>query len=256
MQFLAVIPARSASTRFPGKPLALLGGKPVIAHVVENVRKALPQQGAVVVATDTQEIADAARAAGGEAVLTDSNLPSGTDRIRQGVDRLGCQPDVVINIQGDEPFVAPAQVRALMDCFNDPDVQIATLVRRFDPSLGFDALKNPNMPKVVLSDNGDALWFSRSIIPYVRNYPQQEWPQNAEFYTHVGMYAYRLDVLRRLTDLPPSSAELAESLEQLRWLQNGYRIRTALTSHRTIGIDTPADLCAAEQFLLTSQGKE
>lgn len=256
MQFLAVIPARSASTRFPGKPLAILGGKPVIARVVENVRKALPDPGCVVVATDTQDIADAARNAGAEAVLTDANLPSGTDRIRQGVDRLGRTPDVVINIQGDEPFVAPEQVRALMDCFKDPQVQIATLVRRFDPALGFDALSNPNTPKVVLGENGDALWFSRSIIPYVRNYPQQEWLSNAEFYTHVGMYAYRLDVLRKLTDLPQSPAERAESLEQLRWLQNGYRIRTALTTHLTIGIDTPADLAAAERFLSNTQSKE
>lgn len=256
MQFLAVIPARSASTRFPGKPLAILGGKPVIAHVVENVRKVLPGPGQVVVATDTQDIAEAARAAGGEAVLTDANLPSGTDRIRQGIDRMGCNPEVVINIQGDEPFVAPEQVKALMDCFNDPDVQIATLVRRFDPSLGFDALSNPNTPKVVLGNNGDAQWFSRSVIPYVRNYPQQEWPEKAEFYTHVGMYAYRLEVLRRLTDLPQSPAERAESLEQLRWLQNGYRIRTAITSHRTIGIDTPADLEAAERFLSDTQSKE
>ncbi len=256
MQFLAVIPARSASTRFPGKPLAMLGGKPVIARVVENVRKALPQPGAVVVATDTEDIAAAARAAGAIAVLTDADLPSGTDRIRQGVERLGCTPDVVINIQGDEPFVSPSQVEALMRCFNDPEVEIATLVRHFDPALGWDALRNPNTPKVILGENMDALWFSRSVIPYVRNFPEDEWLQHADYYTHVGMYAYRLNVLRRVADLPPSPAEKAESLEQLRWLQNGYRIRAAVTTHKTIGIDTPADLEAAERFLSSTKSEE
>ena len=256
MQFLAVIPARYASSRFPGKPLAVLGGKPVIARVVENVRKALPDAGQVVVATDTRAIADAAHAAGAEAVLTDPQLPSGTDRIRQGVDRLASAPDVVINIQGDEPFVVPEQVRALMDCFIDETVQIATLVRRFDPDARPDELFNPNTPKVVLAENGDALWFSRSVIPYVRGYEPNEWLKHADFYAHVGMYAYRLDVLHHITELPQSSAEKAESLEQLRWLQNGYRIRTAVTTHRTIGIDTPEDLAAAERFLSASECKK
>lgn len=238
--FIGIIPARYASTRFPGKPLALIGGKPMIQRVVEQASKALDR---VIVATDDKRIADTVESFGGEAVMTSTEHRSGTDRCREAYINSGSDATVVINIQGDEPFIDPRQINSLADCFRrDPECRLATLVRRFDPALGWDALFNPNTPKVVLDDNGNALMFSRSIIPYVRNYPWQEWIDKATFHTHVGMYGYRADTLAEITRLPQSSLELAESLEQLRWLQAGYKIATALTDIPTVGIDTPEDL--------------
>lgn len=246
-EFIGIIPARYASTRFPGKPLALIGGVPMIERVVRRASQALDR---VVVATDDERILRCVESFGGEAVMTSGSHRSGTDRCREALDRIGSTAQVVINIQGDEPFVEPAQIEALKRCFTaDPDVSLATLVRRFDPALGWNALFNPNTPKVVLDNRGNAVWFSRSIIPYVRNYPWQEWIGRAEFYTHVGMYGYRADTLRAITMLPQSAAEIAESLEQLRWLQNGYDIRTAVTDLPTVGIDTPDDLRRAEELL-------
>lgn len=245
--FIGIIPARYASTRFPGKPLALIGGKPMIQRVVERASTVLDQ---VIVATDDRRIADCVAGFGGRAVMTSEAHRSGTDRCREAYEVSGSDADVIINIQGDEPFIEPAQIEALKGCFTaDPDVEIATLVRRFDPALGWDALFNPNTPKVVLDNRGNAVWFSRSIIPYVRNYPWQEWIDKAQFFTHVGMYAYRAAALEAITALPQSPAEIAESLEQLRWLQNGYQIRTAVTELPTVGIDTPEDLLRAEKFL-------
>lgn len=245
--FIGIIPARYASTRFPGKPLALIGGVTMIERVVRRASEALDR---VIVATDDVRIADCVTAFGGEAVMTSNLHRSGTDRCREAWEKAGGNARVIINIQGDEPFVEPAQIEALKQCFvNDPDVGLATLVRRFDPALGWDALFNPNTPKVVLDNRGNAVWFSRSIIPYVRSHPWQQWIDNAEFFTHVGMYGYRADTLREITMLPQSAAEIAESLEQLRWLQNGYQIRTAVTDLPTIGIDTPDDLLRAEKML-------
>lgn len=245
--FIGIIPARYASTRFPGKPLALIGGVTMIERVVRRASEALDR---VIVATDDVRIADCVTAFGGEAVMTSNLHRSGTDRCREAWEKAGGNARVIINIQGDEPFVEPAQIEALKQCFvNDPDVELATLVRRFDPALGWDALFNPNTPKVVLDNRGNAVWFSRSIIPYVRSHPWQQWIDNAEFFTHVGMYGYRADTLREITMLPQSAAEIAESLEQLRWLQNGYQIRTAVTDLPTIGIDTPDDLLRAEKML-------
>lgn len=252
MKFIGIIPARYASTRFPGKPLAMIGGMTMIERVTRRASRALDR---VVVATDDMRIARAVEAFGGEAVMTSTLHRSGTDRCREALDLTGSDADVVINIQGDEPFVDPAQIEALKGCFTaDPDVEIATLVRRFDPALGWDALFNPNTPKVVLDNRGNALWFSRSIIPYVRNHPWQEWIDNATFHTHVGMYGYRADTLRAITRLPQSAAEIAESLEQLRWLQNGYMVRTAVTSLPTVGIDTPEDLERAMKMFCHEQG--
>lgn len=245
--FIGIIPARYASTRFPGKPLALIGGVTMIERVVRRASEALDR---VIVATDDVRIADCVTAFGGEAVMTSNLHRSGTDRCREAWEKAGGNARVIINIQGDEPFVEPAQIEALKQCFvNDPDVGLATLVRRFDPALGWDALFNPNTPKVVFDNRGNAVWFSRSIIPYVRSHPWQQWIDNAEFFTHVGMYGYRADTLREITMLPQSAAEIAESLEQLRWLQNGYQIRTAVTDLPTIGIDTPDDLLRAEKML-------
>lgn len=246
MKFIGIIPARYASTRFPGKPLALLGGTTVIERVYRRARLELDE---VAVATDDERIADAVRAFGGVAVMTSDAHRSGTDRVCEAYHRLGSDADVVINIQGDEPFIAPEQIAALKGCFDKEGTEIATLVRPFDPTLGFEALFNANSPKVVLDLDGNALMFSRSIIPYVRNYPWNEWLEHQKYYTHVGIYAYRADVLDRITKLPQSPLELAESLEQLRWLQNGYSICTAETTTPTIGIDTPEDLANAEKYL-------
>ncbi len=246
MKFIGIIPARYASTRFPGKPLAMLGGMTVIERVYRRARLELDD---VAVATDDERIADAVKAFGGVAVMTSAEHRSGTDRVCEAYHRLGSDADVVINIQGDEPFIAQEQIAALKKCFDREGTEIATLVRPFDPARGFEALFNANSPKVVMDNNGDALMFSRSIIPYVRNYPWNEWLDHQQFYTHVGIYAYRVDILDRITKLPQSSLEIAESLEQLRWLQNGYRIATAETTQPTIGIDTPEDLANAEKYL-------
>lgn len=246
MKFIGIIPARYASTRFPGKPLAMLGGMTVIERVYRRARLELDD---VAVATDDERIADAVKAFGGVAVMTSAEHRSGTDRVCEAYHRLESDADVVINIQGDEPFIAQEQIAALKKCFDREGTEIATLVRPFDPARGFEALFNANSPKVVMDNNGDALMFSRSIIPYVRNYPWNEWLDHQQFYTHVGIYAYRVDILDRITKLPQSSLEIAESLEQLRWLQNGYRIATAETTQPTIGIDTPEDLANAEKYL-------
>ena len=246
MKFIGIIPARYASTRFPGKPLALLGGMTVIERVY---RRACLELDDVAVATDDARIAEAVRAFGGVAVMTSAEHRSGTDRVCEAYHRLGSDADVIINIQGDEPFIAPEQIAALKKCFDRVGTEIATLVRPFDPARGFDALFNANTPKVVMDNNGDALMFSRSIIPYVRSYPWEEWLGHQQFYTHVGIYAYRHNILDQITKLPQTSLEIAESLEQLRWLQNGYRIATAETIQPTIGIDTPEDLVNAEKYL-------
>ncbi len=246
MKFIGIIPARYASTRFPGKPLAMLGGMTVIERVYRRARLELDD---VAVATDDERIADAVKAFGGVAVMTSAEHRSGTDRVCEAYHQLESDADVVINIQGDEPFIAQEQIAALKKCFDREGTEIATLVRPFDPARGFEALFNANSPKVVMDNNGDALMFSRSIIPYVRNYPWNEWLDHQQFYTHVGIYAYRVDILDKITKLPQSSLEIAESLEQLRWLQNGYRIATAETTQPTIGIDTPEDLANAEKYL-------
>lgn len=251
MKFIGIIPARYASTRFPGKPLAMLGGKTMIERVYTQARLELDE---VVVATDDDRIAGAVESFGGVAVMTSPAHRSGTDRCCEAFDSVGSDADVVINIQGDEPFIDPRQIAQLKGCFDDRSTDIATLVRRFDPKRGFDALFDPNTPKVVMDDAGHALYFSRSIIPYVRGHEWKEWLDNAVFHTHVGIYAYRTKVLHEIVCLPQSPLELAESLEQLRWLQAGYRITTAVTDCETIGIDTPDDLRHAEG-LLTNLGK-
>lgn len=251
MKFIGIIPARYASSRFPGKPLAKIGELTMIERVYRQASKEIDD---VVVATDDARIFDAVTAFGGKAVMTSESHRSGTDRCREAYANVGSTADVIINIQGDEPFIAPEQITSLKSCFDDPTVKIATLARRFDPSRGFEALFDPNTPKVVIDNDSNAIYFSRSIIPYVRNYPWQEWLEHAVFHTHVGLYAYRATTLDAITQLPQSSLELAESLEQLRWLQNGYKIRVAITDRPTIGIDTPEDLQAAVEYLKTLEG--
>ena len=248
LKFIGIIPARYASTRFPGKPLAMLGDRSMIERVYRRVAAVLPE---VAVATDDERIVRAVEAFGGKVVMTSDAHRSGTDRCREAYHLLSSDADVVINIQGDEPFIAPSQIQALMDCFEDKEVQIASLARPLDSTRGYDALADPNTPKVVMDNRLNALYFSRSVIPYVRGKEKAEWPASVQFYTHVGLYGYRADVLDRLSQLPQTPLELAESLEQLRWLQSGYGIRMALTTEPTIGIDTPADLAAALEYLKT-----
>lgn len=239
LKFIGIIPARYASTRFLGKPLADICGKPMIQRVYEQASKALDE---VVVATDDTRIADVVKSFGGRVAMTGEHHRSGTDRCYEAYLNTGSQADVIINIQGDEPFIDPIQINTLKNCFDSADTRIATLVRPFDKSRGFEALFDKNTPKVVFDNNMNALYFSRSIIPYVRNSEWNEWIDNADYYTHIGMYAYRADTLAEITRLPQSSLEIAESLEQLRWLQNGYRIRVGISDCPTIGIDTPEDL--------------
>ena len=250
MKFIAIIPARYASTRFPGKPLALLGGKPVVQRVYEQVAGAVDD---AVVATDDERIRDAVVAFGGRAEMTSPDHRSGTDRCREAYEKVCAREnrrfDVVINVQGDEPFIHPSQIEAVMRCFDDPATDIATLVKPFAPSDGLAALENPNSPKVVLDAQSRALYFSRSVIPYLRGVPREEWLARHTFYKHIGLYAFRAEVLRAVTDLPQSPLEKAESLEQLRWLENGYRIGVGISHTETVGIDTPEDLVRAEAFL-------
>lgn len=245
-KFVGIIPARYASSRFPGKPLAVLGDKTVIQHVVERVNTILDE---VYVATDDERIFETVKGFGGSPIMTSTEHRTGTDRVMEAYKLSGSQADVIINIQGDEPFIAFDQIKQLMDCFNDSTTDIATLCRKFDKKAGFEALFDPNLVKVVFDDNDFALYFSRSIIPYVRGTVWNEWLDQTDFFTHVGIYAYRPDVLEKITKLPQSSLEKAESLEQLRWLQNGYRIKVGKTDTPTIGIDTPEDLAAAQKYL-------
>ena len=229
MKFIGLIPARYGSSRFPGKPLALLAGKPVIQHVYEQANKVLD---AVFVATDDKRIYNKVLAFGGKAVMTSTEHHSGTDRIEEAFEKIGGDFDVVVNIQGDD------------------HTQIATLGK---PFADIEAVENPNSPKIVVDNRGYAMYFSRSIIPFVRGVDKQNWLENYPFLKHLGIYAYRKDVLREITKLPQSSLELAESLEQLRWLQNGYRVKVGITNVETVGIDTPEDLQRAEDFIRNRQ---
>ena len=243
MKFIGIIPARYASTRFPGKPLALLGGKPVIQHVYEKVAAVLE---AAYVATDDERIYDAVKSFGGQVVMTRTDHKSGTDRIEEAIKKIGGEWDVVVNVQGDEPFVAKSQLDTICHCFDDPTTQIATLGKPFE---SMEAVQNPNSPKIVVDNMGFAMYFSRSVIPYVRGKEESSWLTHYPFLKHLGIYAYRKDVLRQVTQLPQSSLEIAESLEQLRWLQNGFKIKVGTTDVETVGIDTPQDLERAEEFL-------
>lgn len=263
MKFIGIIPARYASTRFPGKPLADLGGKPMIQRVYEQAKQVLDT---VIVATDDQRIYDCVQSFGGEVVMTSPDHTCGTDRVYEAYQIYTSEllnssglmtpsDTVVINIQGDEPFIQPDQIQALMDCF---PTEIATLVHPFTEKDTWSDLANPNYVKVAIAreqtDNnpttmGRALYFSRSVIPYLRGIEQEEWLKQGQHFRHIGMYAYRADILQKITQIPPAPLEKVESLEQLRWLENGLTIRVALTHHASIGIDTPEDLQHALSYL-------
>ena len=247
LRFVALIPARYASTRFPGKPLADIGGKTMIQRVYEQVSKAIDE---VYVATDDQRILDAVLAFGGKAIMTADTHKSGTDRCYEAFTKLENYFDVVVNVQGDEPLIQPVQIETLKACFSDEDTQIATLARKVSADEGFDFLQNPNHPKLVVNKNNEALYFSRSVIPFKRGEETSQWVRTHSYLKHVGIYAYRAEVLKELTELIPSSLEIAESLEQLRWLENGYRIKVGYTDVETVGIDTPEDLEKAKELIM------
>ncbi|MEA4937675.1 MAG: 3-deoxy-manno-octulosonate cytidylyltransferase [Paludibacter sp.] len=247
MKFACIIPARYASTRFPGKPLVKIGDKTMIQRVYEQAIKVLRD---VYVATDDDRIYNEVLGFGGRAVMTSDKHRSGTDRCYEAYTKLGQHFDVVINIQGDEPFIQPGQIQTLMDCFSDVQTQIATLVRKVSPDDGVDFLVNSNHPKVVINNQLEAILFSRAVIPFLRNIPVDDYLQHHTYYTHIGIYAYQTSVLERLVALSPSSLEIAESLEQLRWLENGYKIKVGFTTERSVGIDTQDDLKEVERLFL------
>lgn len=245
MKFIGIIPARYQSSRFPGKPLVNIKGKPMIQWVYENAQKVLDR---VFVATDDERIFNAVKAFGGEVVSTLSTHQSGTDRCAEAAGKIAEEYDfdVVINIQGDEPFIKPEQVESIKSCFDDREVEIATLVKKIENG---EELFNPNRPKVVIDRKHNALYFSRSPIPFNRNEEDKaNWHLENKCWAHIGMYAFRYETLCDLTKLGQTPLELAECLEQLRWLESGYKIRTAETTVQTIGIDTPEDLEAALQL--------
>jgi 3-deoxy-manno-octulosonate cytidylyltransferase (CMP-KDO synthetase) len=246
-QFAGIIPARYASSRFPGKPLVLIGNKPMIQRVYEQASKILEM---VWVATDDKRIFDAVLDFGGKAVMTSPDHLSGTDRCAEAVTKINSETskkiDIVINIQGDEPFIRPEQIALLMKCFDDKTVELATLVRKVEPG---EDIFNPNQPKVIINSNADAIYFSRAAIPFIRDSEKSEWSKKHVFYKHPGLYAYRSETLKKITLLSRSPLEIAESLEQNRWLENGYLIRTAVTTWESIGIDTPEDLEKANLLL-------
>ncbi|MCX6301474.1 MAG: 3-deoxy-manno-octulosonate cytidylyltransferase [Bacteroidia bacterium] len=246
-QFAGIVPARYASTRFPGKPLVMIGGKIMIQRVYEQASKSVD---IVFVATDDKRIYDEVLKFGGQALMTSPQHQSGTDRCAEAVDKIaertGKKIDIVINIQGDEPFIKPEQIDLLKSCFTDRKVEIATLIRKTESG---EDIFNPNQPKVVLDSEGNAIYFSRAAIPFIRDYDLSDWSKKHVFYKHIGMYAYKTDVLNKITKLPASSLEKAEALEQNRWLENGFRIRTAVTQWESISVDTPDDLVRALKHL-------
>jgi len=241
IRVVGIIPARYASTRFPGKPLALISGLSMIQRVY-NQASACKDIHSVIVATDDQRIADHVAGFGGRVMMTDVNHRSGTDRLGEVLGRLKASGEhyaIAVNIQGDEPFIQPEQISRVIRLFSNPETEIATLIKQVDAAADLD---NPNVVKVVTDASGRAMLFSRAPVPYFRGLPQDAWISNYRYFKHIGIYAYRTSVLEKLVQLEPAPPELAESLEQLRWLWNGYRIYTDVTEYETIGVDTPEDL--------------
>ena len=243
MIIVGIIPARYASTRFPGKPLALIKGKPMIQRVYEQALKS--KLDAVVIATDDVRIADAVMDFGGQYVMTSPNHRSGTDRCCEALDLLKTKYDAVVNIQGDEPFIDPKQIDLLVDLIVRDDTPLASLAKRIDDA---DELFSSNAVKVVVNQEGNALYFSRNPIPFMRNVDRDEWLAKGRFYKHIGIYAYKADVLHQIAEMQPTTLELSESLEQLRWLENGLTIRMGVTDSENVSIDMPSDIVKAEQF--------
>ena len=235
---VGIIPARYASTRYPGKPLIDIQGKSMIQRVYEQASKS-KSLNRVVVATDDERIFAHVQSFGGEAVMTAENHPSGTDRCKEALVKLGGDFDYVINIQGDEPFVDPIQIDTLAEALADGDTELATLII---PVTDSELLFDKGEVKVVLNTSREALYFSRMVIPYIKGVEEKDWHLHHKYYRHVGMYAYRKDVLMAITKLSVSSLEQAESLEQLRWLEHGFKIKCAITDFESHCIDTPEDV--------------
>jgi len=239
---LGVIPARYDSSRFPGKPLVMIDGKSMIMRVYEQALKSKMLE-KVIVATDDERIFDHVKANGGEVMMTSATHVSGSSRIGEVADKLSvagvCPFDVVMNIQGDEPFIDPTQIDLAVSLLQNPDSQIGTLIMKITNS---EDIFNPNVVKVVVDHSGNAMYFSRSPIPYFRGVSQENWLQGHDYFRHIGLYSFRTSILKTILDLHPASFELAESLEQLRWLHHGFKINTAITDIETVGIDVPADL--------------
>ena len=252
LRTLAIIPARYASTRFEGKPLALLGGVSIIERVYRRVQGVVED---VVVATDDERIYAAVEAFGGRVVMTSAAHRCGTDRCAEALEVVGGNYDIVVNVQGDEPFIRREQIRSLVDCFADDDVAIATLARPFSVEEGIAEVESQNNVKVVRDAKGMALYFSRAAIPHIRDYHRTEWLEHHRYLKHIGIYAFRSDVLRRVTKLEGGELEGVEMLEQLRWLERGYRIAVAITHDESIGIDTPEDLARAEVLLRNNEDR-
>ena len=240
MNFVGIIPARYGSQRFPGKPLAKIKGKTMIERVYFQTAKALES---VYVATDDTRIENEVKRFGGKCIMTKDSHKSGTDRIAEAIHIIEKSNnehyDAIINVQGDEPFIHPEQIKELCDCFDDEHTEIATLAKYISDN---EEIFNPNLPKLITNHNDEALYFSRSPIPYIRDEEQCRWAEKHSFKKHLGMYAYRTDILKKLTNLPPSSLEKAESLEQNRWLEFGYKIKIRITAYKNYPIDTPGDL--------------
>ena len=245
MKIIGIIPARYASTRFPAKPLIDIGGKSMIQRVYEQANKSKSLSD-VVVATDDDRIASHVKSFGGNVVMTSESHQSGTDRCFEAINAFSKDADVVINIQGDEPFIHPEQVDLVASCFASADVEIATLVKKISTE---EDLFNANIPKVLLNMNKEAILFSRQTIPHIRGKEFHEWLKCFTFYKHIGIYAYRTKVLAEITALKQSALELAESLEQLRWLENGYKIKVEITDFESVAVDTPNDLKKLAKFL-------
>ena len=243
MKVIGIIPSRYASTRFPSKPLAMIKGKTMIQRVWEQAWKS--KLDAVVVATDDMRIADEVLKFGGQYVLTDPNHRSGTDRCREALYMVEGQYDAVVNIQGDEPFIDPAQINQVIELIGRDDTQLASLAKRIEDE---DELFSPNVVKVVMDKQGNALYFSRNPIPFMRNLDRDKWLQKGEFYKHIGLYAYKTETLCQIAEMQSTKLEMAESLEQLRWLENGLRIRMGITQLESLSIDTQEDYEKAMQF--------
>ena len=233
-----IIPARFASTRFPGKPLVDIHGKSMLQRVYEQCLKSKLDR--LIVATDDERIVAHVNTFGGEVILTASTHRSGTDRIAEAVNQLNLQDDgIVVNIQGDEPFIHPEDINLLVACFENQTTQIATLVKKIN---AIETLENPYNPKVVLNINKEALYFSRAPIPHLKDLKKEDWLNHNTFYEHIGIYGFRTAVLKEISQLPSSLLEQKEGLEQLRWLENGYHIQTAETNSGSIAVDCPEDL--------------
>jgi 3-deoxy-manno-octulosonate cytidylyltransferase (CMP-KDO synthetase) len=237
MSIIGIIPARYASTRFPGKPLIQINGKSMIQRVYEQAAKSKLMT-KIIIATDDDRIAEHAKSFGAEVVITKAEHPSGTDRCFEAYQLNGQNFDYVLNIQGDEPFLDPEQIDSLAQGCAE-DVEIATqMIKCTDHDVLFDKGEVKN----ILNSNKEALYFSRNVIPFIKGKDEKEWHKHFDYYRHVGMYAYRTDILEKITQLKPSALELAESLEQLRWVEHGYKIKCIETSFESHCVDTPEDI--------------